>query len=108
MKALDAKVIQQGELILCVDVPAVSGANGRYRAAGIALIHGNDAIVWGELGNRIPWGAFPERHRRAHPARRNKQKWEALAMFFIVQFDIVPFEYRHVYFSPMVGRSHAG
>src|ERR671934_2965202 len=82
-------------------MPAVRGANGGHRLAGIALIHGDDAVGRSEVCDGIPWRAFPERHRRAHAARRDQQDREALAMLFIVQLDIVPFEDWHVYSSPV-------
>ena len=100
MEAIDAQVIQQSELVCRVDVPTVCGANGGHRLAGIALIHRNDAILWRQLLNGIPWGPFPERRRRAHPSRRDEQHRKSRAMLFVVQLDIIAFEYWHVCSHP--------
>src|SRR6266849_6483769 len=102
MEAIDTQVIQQGELVCRVDMPTVRSADGGDGLAGIALIHGNHAIVWRELFNGIPRGSFPEGHRRAHASRRDEQNGESRSMFFIIQLDIVSFEYWHVCASLMV------
>jgi len=60
VKAIDAEVIHQRELIFCIHRPTVSRPNRRGRVAGVALIHGNDAIVVRELGNRVPRDFIPK------------------------------------------------
>jgi len=95
VEAINAQVVQQGELVGRVDVPAIGRAYGSHRFAGIALIHGDDAIVGRELVDGIPWGSFPERHGRAHPSRRDEQDREARSVFLVVQLDIVTLEDRH-------------
>src|SRR6202051_2250544 len=44
MAALDAEMIHERELVGRVSVPAMIGGNGAARAAGIALIHRDDAV----------------------------------------------------------------
>jgi hypothetical protein len=96
VEAIDTEVIQQGQLVFCVDVPTVCGADWGDGLAGIALVHRHHAIVRREVLNGVPRRIFPKRHRRAHPSWRDEQDRESLAMLFIVQLDIVPFEYWHV------------
>src|SRR5262245_19994599 len=96
MEAIDTQVIQQGELVCCVDMPTVRSADGSHGLTSIALIHRNHTIVWRELLNGIPRGSFPEGHCRAHASRRNKQNGESGAIFFIIYLDIVPLKYWHV------------
>src|SRR5262245_383853 len=107
MEAIDTQVLQQGELVCRVDMPTVRSTDRSHGLAGITLIHRNHAIAWCELRNRIPRGAFPEGHRRAHASRRDEQNGESCTMLFVIQLDIVPFEYRHVCASLTVVRGRA-
>jgi hypothetical protein len=107
MEALDTQMIQQGELVSRVDMPTVRRSDGGHGLPGIALIHCNDAIVWRQLRNGIPRGSFPEGHRRAHASRRDEQNGESRSMLLIIQLDIVPFEYWHIYASLTVVRCRA-
>ena len=94
-KRSNTQVVQQGKLVGRVHVPAVGGAYGSRRFAGIALVHGNDPIVRARAVDGIPWGPLPERRGRAHPSRRDEQEREARSVFLVVQLDIVTREDRH-------------
>jgi len=48
MASLDAKMVEQRQLIRRVSLPAMIGFDGAARAAGIALIHGDHAIMGGK------------------------------------------------------------
>jgi hypothetical protein len=107
MEAIDTQVFQQGELVCRVDMPTICSADRSHGLTGIALIHRNHAIAWRELRDGIPRGSFPEGHRRAHASRRDEQNGESRSMLFIIQLDIVSFEYWHICASLTVVRCRA-
>ena len=79
--ALDAQVVEQGDVVGGVGVPAVLCGDGRARpAAGIALIHHDHAVVRRELGDRVHGcgGAAPDVDRRLQARRREREDGEPL------------------------------
>ena len=84
VKALHPEVVEQGELVLRVHVPAVVGADWRRRAAGVALVHGNDPVAGRQMRNRIPRRRFPIGHCRAHAAGGDEQHRKTAAVRFVI------------------------
>ena len=103
MRALDAQVVEQGDVVASVGVPAILRGHGGAGTAGVALIHGDDAEVGRQLGDGVERRGLPERSRRAHPAGGEQQHREAAAVVFVVKPHIVAFKDRHVASMSCVG-----
>src|SRR4029453_7423409 len=73
---LDAQVIEHGDVVGRVRVPAVARAAGTARpAAGVALIHHDHAEVSGKLGDRVHrcGRPAPDLDGRLQPRRRERE-----------------------------------
>jgi hypothetical protein len=99
MAAVDAQTVEQRDVVAGVRVPAVLGVDrGARLAAGVALIHRNDAESVGELGRRIDrrGGLAPHRDRRLQAGRRKGQDREPMAELFIIDACTMMLETRHI------------
>src|SRR6202041_811565 len=87
MAALDAQMIEQRDVVGSVGVPVVSrGDRGVRLAAGIALVHRDDAVLAREFGGGVDWrrGLAPNVDHRREARRREGQDREAGAEFFVM------------------------
>src|SRR5262245_3532012 len=82
MALLDAQVIEHGDVIGRVRVPAVARADGTARpAARVALVHHDHAEVGGELGDRVHrrGRTAPDLDGRLQPCRCERENGEPAA-----------------------------
>src|SRR5437868_13806497 len=99
MTAVDAQMVEERNVVGGVAVPAVlRGDRGARLAAGIALVHRDDAKLVGELGRRVDRrrGLTPYVDDRLQPRRRKSQDRETLAELLVIDAPAVVFEARHV------------
>jgi hypothetical protein len=99
MTAIDAQMVEERDVVGGVAIPAVlRGDRGARLAAGIALVHRDDAELVGELGGRVDRrrGLAPDIDDRLQPRRRKSQDRETLAELLVIDARAVLFEARHV------------
>src|SRR5204863_6177931 len=97
--AVDTQMVEEGDVVGSVAVPAVlRGDRGPRLAAGVALIHRNDAEFVGELGRRVDRrrGLAPYVDNRLQPRRRESQDRETLAELLIIDVGAMVLKARHV------------
>ena len=98
MAPVDAQVVEHGDVVGGVGVPAVLRGDRRARlAAGIALIHRDHAEIRGELGGRVDrsGGLAPHIDHRLQAGRRKSEDRETLAELLVVDARAVMFKARH-------------
>ena len=99
MAAVDAELVEQRDVVGGVAVPAVlRGDRGARLAAGVALVHRNDAKLVGELGRRVDrrrWLA-PYVDHRLQPRRREGEDREPLTELLVIDAGAVVFKARDV------------
>jgi hypothetical protein len=99
MTAVDAQVVEEGDVVGGIAVPAILRGDRRARlAAGVALVHRDDAELVGELDCRVDRrrGLAPNVDDRLQPRRRESQDRETLAELLVIDARTVLFEARHV------------
>src|SRR5437660_12360284 len=99
MTAVDAQMVEERNVVGGVAVPAVlRGDRGARLAAGVALVHRDDAELVGELGSRVDWrrGLAPYVDDRLQPRRRDSQDRETLAELLVIDMGAVVVKARHV------------
>src|SRR5579884_226400 len=82
MAAIDAEMVEQRDVVGGIAVPAVLGRDrGAGAAAGVALIHRNDAKIRGKFEDRVDrrGGLAPDVDRRLQAGGREGQNGEPAA-----------------------------
>src|SRR5208283_4828721 len=98
MAFVDAQMVEQREMIVGIAVPIVLGGDRRARlAAGVALIHRDDAVFAGELDGRVDRrrGLAPNIDDRAQPGRREGEDRKAAAKFLVMNMGAMVVEAGH-------------
>ena len=96
---VDPQVVEQGDVVGSVGMPAVLGGDGSVRpAAGVALIHGDHPEVRGERSDRVhrSGGAVPDVDDRLQTGGGEGQDGESLAVLFVIDGSAVVFKAWHV------------
>ena len=99
MAPVDAQMIEQRDMVGGVGVPAVLRRDRRARlAAGIALIHRDDAELAGEFGRRVDRrrGLAPHLDHRLQSGRREGQDRESLTELLVMDPGTVVFKAWHL------------
>src|SRR3954447_18352862 len=99
MAAVDAQMIEQRDMVRGEAVPAVLRRDWRPRpAAGIALIHRDDAEPVGKFGCRVDrcGRLAPHLDDRGQPGRGEGQDRKSLPVFLVIEAGSVVFKTRHV------------
>src|SRR5215471_7311637 len=99
MTAIYAEVVEKRDVIGRVFIPAVLRADRSLGlAAGVALIHRDDAELVRELGDRVDrrGGLAPDADHRLQARRREGKDREPLAEFFVKDASALVFKARHV------------
>ena len=99
MAPVDAQMIQHGDVIGRVGVPAVLRGDGTAGpTAGVALIHRDHAEIWGELGDGVHGrgGAAPDFDGRLQARRREREDGKPPTGLLVVDRSAVVFNAWHV------------
>ena len=105
--AVDPQMVEHRDVVGGVAIPAVlCGDRGARLAAGIALIHRDDAVFVGELGGGVDRRRrlAPDIDHRGEPGRREGQDRKALAELLVVNMGAMVVDARHVVLLPGADR----
>ena len=91
----NVEVVEQGDLVGGVGVPAVVPRYRRLRASGVALIHCDDSEMLRQRLDRIERTVCPELDGGTHASGGDKQHRESLAVDFVVDRYVAAVEIRH-------------
>src|SRR5258708_35923 len=91
----DAQMVEQGEVVGSVGVPAIGSAARSARLTRIALVHRDHAEIGGEFLGRVKPAFVPELDTRPHSTGREKQQRVTRTEFFIVERNASALEFWH-------------
>src|ERR1700741_5210130 len=101
MTAIDAQMVEQGDVVGGVGIPGVlRGDWGAGLATSVSLVHRDDAKFVSELLGRIDRrrGLAPDVDHRLQPRGREGQNWETLSELLVVDAGAMMVKARHFRF----------